>query len=239
MWYEDSRSFKAKIDFVTEKGMAGWGIWRLGQEDPDIWKIAAVPQIPVACKPVKAFASSKSRLYFPETGHSLSGAFLTYWRENGGLPIFGYPLTEEFTEISSTDGKPYTVQYFERNRFEYHPENRGTPNEVQLGLLGVQAIEGRAFPPADESATGPDTVYFPQVKHTLSGPFLAYWQRNGGLARFGYPITEPILEQSSVDGRTYTVQYLERARFELHPEYAGTDAEVLLGLLGLSVSPCR
>jgi hypothetical protein len=28
------------------------------------------------------------------------------------------------------------------------------------------------------------------------------------------------------------VQYFERARFEYHPEYAGTDHEVLLGLLG-------
>jgi hypothetical protein len=28
------------------------------------------------------------------------------------------------------------VQYFERNRFEHHPEFAGTPDEVQLGLLG-------------------------------------------------------------------------------------------------------
>jgi hypothetical protein len=28
------------------------------------------------------------------------------------------------------------VQYFERNRFEYHPENVGTDYEVQLGLIG-------------------------------------------------------------------------------------------------------
>src|SRR5262249_29825445 len=31
-----------------------------------------------------------------------------------------------------------TVQYFERNRFEYHPENKGTQYEVLLGLLGTQ-----------------------------------------------------------------------------------------------------
>jgi sugar lactone lactonase YvrE len=39
-------------------------------------------------------------------------------------------------------------------------------------------------------------------------------------------------EVSDTDGKTYTVQYLERAVFELHPEFAGTENEVLLQLLG-------
>ena len=111
--------------------------------------------------------------------------------------------------------------------------------DVLLGLLGVQVSSGRIFPPAEDPTTGADTVYFPQVKHTLSGPFLGYWQRYGGLAQFGYPISEPVLERNSTDGKTYTVQYFERARFEFHPEYRGTEAEVLLGLLGLDVLPCR
>jgi hypothetical protein len=34
------------------------------------------------------------------------------------------------------NGRP--VQYFERNRFEYHAENAGTRYEVLLGLLGRQ-----------------------------------------------------------------------------------------------------
>jgi hypothetical protein len=49
---------------------------------------------------------------------------------------------------------------------------------------------------------------------------------------FGYPITEEFLEENPEDGKTYIVQYFERARFEYHPEYAGTHSEVLLGLLG-------
>jgi hypothetical protein len=49
-------------------------------------------------------------------------------------------LTEEFIEISPTNGQPYTVQYFERNRFEYHPENAGTDYEVLLGLLGAESL---------------------------------------------------------------------------------------------------
>ena len=33
-------------------------------------------------------------LYFPQTGHTISGRFLSYWQNNGGLPVFGYPITD-------------------------------------------------------------------------------------------------------------------------------------------------
>src|SRR4051812_42530550 len=61
---------------------------------------------------------------FSETGHKVCGRFLTYWNEHGGLAQQGYPLSEEFVETSHLDGKPYTVQYFERAVFEYHPESQ-------------------------------------------------------------------------------------------------------------------
>jgi hypothetical protein len=38
--------------------------------------------------------------------------------------------------VSQTDGKPYTVQYFERAVFEKHPENP-PPYNVLLSLLGT------------------------------------------------------------------------------------------------------
>jgi spore germination protein YaaH len=238
MWYEDRRSFEAKLSLIEEKKMAGFGIWRLGQEDPLIWKSLANQRVTVACRPVKAFASTEKKVFFKETGHSLGGVFLTFWKENGGLPVFGYPLTEEFTETSLTDGRQYKVQYFERNRFEYHPQKEA-PHNVQLGLLGVELTKGRSFPQPGFDVPGPDWIYFPQVGHSMSGAFLGYWQRNGGLSRFGYPISEPMLEQSKLDDKVYLVQYLERARMELHPEYAGTESEVLLGHLGRDVVPCK
>src|SRR3954447_12916934 len=40
--------------------------------------------------------------------------FLTYRRDYGGLVQRVHPLTDEFTEISPTNDKEYTVQYFER-----------------------------------------------------------------------------------------------------------------------------
>src|SRR5438105_1275077 len=74
--------------------------------------------------------------WFAATGHTLRSTFLAYWTKYGGLAQFGYPITEEFVEPAGASGKePLTVQYFERNRFEHHPENAGTPYEVLLGSL--------------------------------------------------------------------------------------------------------
>jgi hypothetical protein len=165
--------------------------------------------------------------------HNLGGPFLAYWNAHGGLPIFGYPISEEFQEVSPTDGKPYTVQYFQRNRFEYHPEFAGTPNAVLLGLLGVERSKDRNFPPGTPGVTDAAHQWFPPVQHNLGGPFLAYWTTHGGLAVFGYPISEEFQEVNPTDGKTYTVQYFQRNRFEYHPENAGTPSEVLLGLLGV------
>jgi hypothetical protein len=73
---------------------------------------------------------------FPETGHKVCGRFLTYWQQNGGLAQQGFPISEEFVETSELNGKPYTVQYFERAVFEHHPDNR-PPFDVLLSQLGT------------------------------------------------------------------------------------------------------
>jgi subtilisin family serine protease len=172
-------------------------------------------------------------LYFTETGHNISNGFKDYWIKNGGLSIFGYPLSEEFTEVSPTDGRTYTVQYFQRNRFEYHPEKQ-PPYQVLLGLLGSEATTGKIdFPPVDPIPPTANAVYFSETGHTLKNQFLAYWKANGGLAIFGYPISEAFQ-----DG-PYYVQYFQRNRFELHPENYGTPYEVLLGLLGTDLARNR
>ncbi|MGA7730700.1 MAG: hypothetical protein WCD37_05455 [Chloroflexia bacterium] len=173
------------------------------------------------------------RLY-PETGFTVPGVFVRYWDANGGLPIFGYPLSKARMEKNEADGKEYLVQYFERNRFEYHPEFADTSNEVLLGLLGAELTAWRNFEPGAPFENSADKVYFPETQHSLSEPFLSYWRDNGGLAIFGYPISELFGEKSDTDGKTYQVQYFQRNRFEYHPENQ-PPYHVLLGLLGRDV----
>jgi hypothetical protein len=90
--------------------------------------------------------STPTSHFFEETGHNLANAFFTFWLNNGGLAVFGYPISEEIQEVSPTDGKTYTVQYFERNRFEWHPENPPSDN-VLLGLLGMEYARARQLDP--------------------------------------------------------------------------------------------
>ena len=169
-------------------------------------------------------------MYFKETGHNLGGKFLAYWQKYGGLAINGFPISEEFQENG------LTVQYFERTRYEYHPENAGTQYEVLLGHLGRQMTAGRdseaPFQGIPAFTSTASRIYFKETGHSLGSGFLTYWNNNGGLAQFGYPITEEFQEKNPTDGKTYTVQYFERARFEYHPENKGTPYEVLLGHLG-------
>jgi hypothetical protein len=73
---------------------------------------------------------------FPETGRGLGGSFLLYWRNSGGVAQQGFPISEEFEERSDLDGKVYTVQYFERAVFEWHPDNK-PPYNVLLSQLGT------------------------------------------------------------------------------------------------------
>jgi predicted deacylase len=70
-------------------------------------------------------------LFFAPTGHSLREAFLRYWQRHGGLKIFGYPLSEEFT-ATTVDGQRRVVQYFERAVFAYYPED-GSVRPEPLG----------------------------------------------------------------------------------------------------------
>jgi hypothetical protein len=149
--------------------------------------------------------------------------FRARWNSGGGLRIYGLPLGEPITLTSGV-----IVQYFERARFEYHPENEGTPFVILLGLLGTEL--GYAQPPVappTSTTTISATWYYTQTGHYIAEPFRTFWRVQGGLLTFGYPIGEAFTDSN---GRL--VQYFERARLEYHPELAGTEYTVLLGFLG-------
>jgi plastocyanin len=169
---------------------------------------------------------------FPETGKSVRGLFLTYWQQHGGLAQQGFPISEEMQERSDTDGKLYTVQYFERAVFEYHPEN-AAPNNVLLSLLG-NFLYKEKYPSGaggQQPNTSPGSISFSQTGHRVGGKFLDYWNTHGGLAQQGYPISDEFMEKSDLDGKIYWVQYFERAVFEMHPENR-PPYDVLLSQLG-------
>ncbi len=108
--------------------------------------------------PKSATAECKT---FDQTQHAVCGRIWQVWRQYGlemdgqagiseaeSLALFGLPLSGLQTERLS-DGNEYQVQWFERARFELHPEN-AAPYDVLFGLLGNETRDHvPATPPAD------------------------------------------------------------------------------------------
>lgn len=160
--------------------------------------------------------------YFPETGHEISGEFLVKYESvpNPEL-IYGLPITDRFT--AADNGRE--VQYFEKARFELHPE-LSSDLQVVVSLLGQYLYEienpGTGQPLPVNEAT---CERIPADGAAVCNSFLTFFYANGGIAVFGYPIAEAEWR----DGMY--VQYFDRACFEWHPELPPGE-RVILGNVG-------
>lgn len=171
----------------------------------------------------------------PAIADCIDGRIREFWEAQGGLPVFGYPIGPA-SEAQGPAG-PITVQLFERARLEHHPQN-AAPYDVLLGRLGADALAARAEAPAAPEPPRAGCRHFAATGLNVCGAFLAAYDRYGldlgqpgitpdeSLALFGLPLTAP-REEALSDGRVYTVQWFERARFEDHGPQG-----VLFGLLG-------
>jgi heat shock protein HslJ len=194
-------------------------------------------------KPAQAQTAERC---FAETGFCISGTIRQYWEQNGGLAVFGLPLGPQQARVGE-DGVTRQAQWFERHRLEIHPEN-APPYNVLLGRSGVDVLasQGRnwqAFPPFDPNQADAERCrFFAETNRQVCGDFLTAFRSFGlnfpntpgitfeeSLALFGLPISDPMTEV--IEGRELTVQWFERARFELHPQNA-PPFNVLFGRLG-------
>lgn len=164
-----------------------------------------------------AAAQSASR-YFPVTSYSVSGSFLTFWQNNGGLPQLGLPISHPYRERNDADGNIYCVQYFERARLEYHPEQQNPKYRIMLGLVGVEDVHIR-YPHGISAPTNGD-FSIPENDNDI----LLYSVTHQIL---GLPLTGTFDETES-DGNQYRVLYTEHDRLERH-------GGIMLGLVGKEV----
>ncbi|ABX06928.1 ELWxxDGT repeat protein [Herpetosiphon sp.] len=185
---------------------------------------------------------------FEQTGFCIEGRFAEYWQQNGGLQVFGYPLSSAQDGYNHDSQKAFLTQQFERARFELHPEF-AAPYDVLLGRLGDDLLRYRNIDspmlPREAGATS-GCLWFETTGHNVCNQanglgFMSYWQNHGlndpkldafgrSLQLFGYPLTEPAIETNANGDRVLT-QYFERARFEWHPTQPD-QFKVLLGLVG-------
>ena len=184
----------------------------------------------------------------PGVGDCIAAPFAAYWRGNGGLPVFGYPIAplEQLTPPGAA--APLSAQWTERNRLELHPANRA-PYDVQIGRVGAERLAqlGRDhWADGGEPGPQPGCLWFEQTRQNVCDQgqgvgFKRYWQRNGlrlpglsaydqSLALFGLPLTAANPEPGP-NGELVVTQWFERARMEWHPTKPD-QFKVLLGLLG-------
>ncbi len=106
-------------------------------------------------------------VYFAQTGWNVCDDILQAFRANGletdgepglslsdNVALFGLPLTP-LIEME-IEGATYQVQWFERARFELHPENE-SPYHVLTGLLGSEALTDQSSPTSTEPPQQPAT----------------------------------------------------------------------------------
>ena len=154
--------------------------------------------------------------YFAQTGHNVAGEFLRFYDDTPNAEqVFGYPITEAFTDLKS--GR--IIQYFTRTRFEFHPE-MPERQRVRLSTLGEYLYQ----------PGGQLNIFTPIGCRTFANgkavcyAFLDFFEKNGGEAVFGYPISGFEFLNERI------VQYFQNARFEWYPENAEGSKVVLADL---------
>lgn len=157
--------------------------------------------------------------FYPETGHRVGDEFIEYYQQSPNPEqLYGFPITEAFQNVDGV-----LVQYFQKARFEFHPE---APGELRIQLTPLGTLLYEPIEPFPLAANPNACRAFPETGHQVCLSFLEFFEDNGGIAQFGYPISD--VEER--DNRF--VQYFQRARFEWHPEGTSFDQEVQLTHLG-------
>jgi hypothetical protein len=149
--------------------------------------------------------------YVPESGHSVTGYMLDYWRANGAASVYGNPISQPF----GASNQLYS-QAFERGIFQYSPvwlysddaAVRLMPivkNDVDAQRSELRS-DGRRQPADRRTSMMPasmNTVRAQQVAaeggrissftgYSISGAFGAWYERHEGWFYMGSPVSEPM-----------------------------------------------
>src|SRR4051812_22405976 len=149
------------LTYTTRKGF--WLGW-----------VLVVLMVAPAGMPVRVAHAQEDGYTSAQTGKTVRGKFLErYWAGSDWATRYGLPVSDAMQERSETDGKVYTVQYFEWVTFELHPEN-AAPYDVLFSLLGVFEYN-RKYPkgaPGQESNASAGSLLFPETGKRLGCQFL-------------------------------------------------------------------
>jgi hypothetical protein len=163
-------------------------------------------------------AAQESAEFFPETGHWVSDEFLAKYNSVANSQrLFGLPITDAFRDEETG----LLIQYFEKTRFELHPD---APADLQVQLTPIGEYLYQPGEPLAAPPNFPSCRYFTETDHKVCYAFLDFFEDHGGVAQFGYPISGFEIHDGWIS------QYFQRARFEWHPELPAGEQVVLADL---------
>ncbi len=161
----------------------------------------------------------------PETGHTLRGTMLDYWRANGTASVYGNPISEPYLAPNG-----YYSQAFERGIFQYMPEFQWTDDPtVRLQPIGGRELNidrdvtradgrrvagdrraARTLPGVNSTDRQAEVAneggrFSEETGFSISGAFGAWFDNHEGWFYLGAPISEPFQH------RGVTVQFFRNA----------------------------
>jgi D-alanyl-D-alanine carboxypeptidase len=154
--------------------------------------------------------------FYPYTGHSISGAFLSYYLRHGSVAVFGFPRTEPINLNGGLE------QFFTNQVLSYNSRSKVvTPQRLGVTNLPDSSWLTRVLPVPNTDWR----IYYPQTGHSITYRFRAFYLAEGGPATFGYPISEKRFQGADL------VQYFENTEFIWHP-ISSTTGYIALAPLG-------
>jgi hypothetical protein len=125
------------------------------------------------------------------------GPLLEFYRHHGEGAVLGYPLTP-----AASDGT-HIIQYFE-NAVVQQPVNSSRVDRIQLRPLGMRFSQPA---PYETPSRDPGCLYFNRYGHHVCGAFYDFFVRHGGVAVFGEPLSNIVLESG------VRTQHFENVKF--------------------------
>lgn len=173
-------------------------------------------------------------VYFPETGHHLSGDFLREWGRRGGLAALGLPISEPVV-ISDVEYQAFRNGILSR-RLDGQAGDSSAGEVLPLKLGWEWANKN----PASLQRQNGDRTSAYRFWWTGYGVHPRFWRAfldGGGAFVFGYPLSNLVIEEG------VPVQWFNRARFEIQTSQGEQTVELTpLGemaaqKLGMDLSP--
>ncbi|MEJ7839066.1 MAG: L,D-transpeptidase [Thermomicrobiales bacterium] len=168
------------------------------------------------------FGQTEMTVFVEQTGHTVEGMILDYWRANGQASVYGNPISEPYAAANGL----YS-QAFERGILQYNPDWTMTDDPwIRLAPIGrasvidkrnVTRADGRriaadrrtdAFTPltGTDALQTADSRVSSATGFSLSGEFASWYDRHEGPFYLGEPISQPH------SARGVTTQYFENGQ---------------------------